>query len=298
MAQRVKGLSLRRKIADVIDLRKIGEGLLRPGPRTEFVTFWHGPLDPITYACLASFPFHGVRLQLYSYDLNLRVPAGVEVVDARRIIRDEGLIERYIVNGSTSFSKFSNLFRYRLLDKTGGCWVDGDVLCMKRPDFSTSEFVFGHQFSNDGPWALNGAVLKLPRKHPMLMELTERATDAVDIDSKWGVIGPLLVTEMAVKHDVFHHARPQHEFYPVRFRNFWHVLLPGYKARLDQATQDSTFLHLWNECYRQCNYDKTIAPPEGSFLHTQFARLGMLDEFRKTYSRTEMRTLLGDLLNQ
>jgi len=288
---------LKSAISAVLDFCKFAGTLQRRRNRNEFVTFWHGPLDPITYTCLASFPHYGASLRLYSYDMNVRVPEGIEVVDARRIVRDESLISRYIVHGNTSFSKFSNYFRYRLLQETGACWVDGDILCLRRPDFTESPFVFGYQLKDAGPWALNGAVLKLPRKHPMLSELTERAADAVDLDSKWGVIGPMLVTEMAAKHDVIHHARPLNEFYPVSFHKFWRVLLPGYTAGLEKTTRDSTFLHLWNELYRQCGYDKNNAPPEGSFLYQQCVRLGTLGEFRNTYERAEMRELLGDFMN-
>jgi hypothetical protein len=281
----------------VFDIRNLA-GILQQRPSsTEFVTFWHGPLDPITFTCLASFPHHGAALTVYTYDTSIRVPEGVKVRDARRIVADESLIERYLVHGSASFSKFSNYFRYRLLQKTGACWVDGDILCLRRPDFTQSPLVFGYQFRNDGPWALNGAVLKLPRNHPMLADLAERAAAAVDIDTRWGVIGPMLVSEMAAKHDVMHHARPHTEFYPVAFRKFFRVLLPGYRQGLDAATRNSTFLHLWNEFYRKCGYDKTIAPPVGSFLHQQFVRLGTLGQFQGTYRREEMLELLGDFIN-
>ena len=262
-----------------------------------FVTFWHGPVDPITYTCLASFPHHGARLTVYSYDARIRVPRGVRVADARRIVPDEGLTSRYIVHGNPSFSKFSNYFRYRLLQETGSCWVDGDVVCLRKPDFSESPFVFGYQLQKKGPWALNGAVLKLPRNHPMLLELAQRAADAIDLDTKWGVIGPMLVSELAVKHDVIDHARPLAEFYPVAFDKFWRVLLPGYLQGIERATSGSTFLHLWNEFYRTCGYDKSMAPPEGSFLHAQCVKLGTLGQFRGIYEKAEMRDVLGAYMN-
>jgi hypothetical protein len=264
---------------------------------SEFATFWHGPLDPITYTCLASFPYHGVGLTLYSYDLNIRVPAGVKVADARRIIPDQRLISRYIVNGITSLSKFSNLFRYTMLRETGGCWVDSDIICLRKPDFAASPIIIGYQFNSQGPWALNSAVLKLPKRHPMLKEMVARVAAAIDIDTKWGVIGPLLVTEMATKHDVMQYARLPSEFYPISFNKFWRVLLPGHKPGVENTTKDSTFLHLWHEFYRRSGYDKSIAPPEGSFLHDQCAKLGTLGEFRGSYERLELRRLLREYID-
>jgi len=82
-----------------------------PGPTPvslEFSTFWHGPVDPIIYTCLASFPFHGRALRLYSYDPDVDVPAGVLVARARQIVADEALTSRFPVDGRASYSKFSN----------------------------------------------------------------------------------------------------------------------------------------------------------------------------------------------
>ena len=40
-------------------------------------TFWHGPLNPFAYGCLASFARMNAPVVVYSYDLSLDVPAGV-----------------------------------------------------------------------------------------------------------------------------------------------------------------------------------------------------------------------------
>ena len=59
----------------------------------EFATFWHGPLKPLAYSCLASFPHVGARLRVYSYD-EIALPSGVEAADARRICPDPSLLSR------------------------------------------------------------------------------------------------------------------------------------------------------------------------------------------------------------
>lgn len=128
----------------------------------EFGTFWEGQLDPLIYSCLASFPHVGAKLRVYSYDSNCELPPGVELVDARTICRDETLVGRYIADGQRSFAKFANLFRYRMIRKTGLCWVDTDILCLRRPDFSSSPMVFGRQLEPSHSWSINNAVLKLP----------------------------------------------------------------------------------------------------------------------------------------
>ena len=270
----------------------------QPKSNADFVTFWHGPLDPITYTCLASFPFQGAKLRLYSYEYGVDAPPDVEVADARTIVRDEGLLTRFIVDGRPSVSKFSNYFRYTLLRKTAACWVDADLVCLRKPDFSNDPVVFGQQQKADGPWALNNAVLKLPKRHPMLKELADRAKAAVDLDTKWGVIGPLLITEMARKHELLDKARPQAEFYPVSFGKFWKALLPGYRDHVAKVTADSTFLHLWHEYYRESGYNKQVAPAAGSFLHEWCEKLGTLDRFRRVYRRAELRNVLAAYIKE
>ena len=85
----------------------------------EFGTFWQGPLDPLTYSCVASFPHFGARLRLYGYDSAVELPTGVEWADARDISPNESLVGRYVADGQRSYAKFSNLFRYRMIRKTG-----------------------------------------------------------------------------------------------------------------------------------------------------------------------------------
>jgi hypothetical protein len=264
---------------------------------SEFTSFWHGPLDPITYTCLASFVFQGAALRLYSYDRNLDVPDGVELADARQIVADERLASRFVVDGRVSFSKFSNYFRYRLLQQADTCWVDADLLCLRKPNFAGDPVVVGYQFKADGPWALNGAVLKLPRTHPILADLCERAALAIDHDTGWGVIGPLLVTEMARKHQIIGQARPLADFYPLQFDKFWKALLPGYYGHMVKVTTTSTFLHLWHEYYTRSGYEKDIAPAEGSFLYEWCERLGTIGRFRRVYRREELRHALGSYVD-
>ena len=268
-----------------------------PAP-VEFSTFWHGPLDPVTYTCLASFPFQRAELRLYTYDAGVEVPAGITIADARQIVADETLTSRFIVDGRTSYSKFSNYFRYSLLRQVDTCWVDADLLCLRKPAFADDPIVIGRQFNADGPWALNGAVLKLPRKHPILAELCERATLALDHDTKWGVIGPLLITDMAKKYRLGDQSRPPTDFYPLQFDRFWKALLPGYHRHMVKITETSVFLHLWHEHYGRSGYDKDIAPVSGSFLHGWCERLGTLDRFKRAYERLELRRVLGDFVDE
>jgi hypothetical protein len=270
--------------------------ILRPRPPSnEFITFWHGPLNPLVYTCLASFARYGVKLRVYSYTRSLAVPPGVILADARDIVRDVSLLDRYIVNGKPSLAKFSNYFRYVAMQRTGACWVDSDIVCLRKPDFARQPIVFGQQTVEDSPWLVNSAVLKLPRRHPMLAELVKRARLDVDLDTKWGVIGPLLVTELVRKYDLLSLVQPRSAFYPLLPKEFWKLLVPEHLTDTKQATSGAIFLHLWYERYNMCGYEKEFAPAKGSFLYGICKRLGTLDKFTRAYERAELRDLLGKI---
>jgi hypothetical protein len=266
--------------------------LTEPGPNPpEFTSFWHGPLDPIAYSCLASFAHVGAGLRLYTYDSNIQAPAGVEIADARGICPDESLLRRYFVSGKPSLATFADMFRYQLIQRTGCCWVDTDILCLKKPDFSDTAIVFGRQPEFRGESVINNAVLKLPSAHPLLQDLIQHAENGIDKDQSWGAIGPFLLTELAVKHGVEEYACDFGEFYPIEPDHFWKPLLPEYCDAVAAATKQATFLHLWGELFNRCAYDKSICPPEGSFLHGFFLRMGTIDRFQRVYGAREIRAL-------
>jgi hypothetical protein len=266
--------------------------------RTIFATLWEGPLDPLIYSCFASFPHHGARLRVYTYDDELDLPPGVERADARRICADRSLSTQYIADGRPSFAMFSDLFRYRLVRETGCCWVDADILCLRRPDFSAEPIVFGRQFEPSHPWSINTAVLKLPAKHPMLRELVATAEAAIGVDHPWATIGPVLLTELASRYQIDGCAHDIGAFYPLPPPHFWKPLMPEQHEHVRTTVAQSTFLHLWHENFRRSAYDKHACPPARSFLHETFAEIGTLPRFRRAYNPNDLRRRLGDWIQE
>jgi hypothetical protein len=264
------------------------------GRPPEFATFWHGPLNAMTYSCLASFADVGAGLRVYSYDDKIEVPGGIELADARRICPDESLLKRYISEGKPSLAKFADMFRYTLIRETGCCWMDADVICLGTPDFSDDPIVFGRQSNPYGETLINNAVLKLPSDHPTLIELVRQADDAVDVDQPWGAIGPFLLTTLAIRDGIEPCARDFHQFYPIEPDDFWTLLLPASRAKAAAATKQATLLHLWGEMFGRSGYDMSACPPVGSFLYDLFLRIGTLDRFERVYEARELDALLAE----
>jgi len=246
----------------------------------EFGSFWHGSLNPFAYACLSSFPQAGVGLRVYSYDPQLDLPPGVRLADARTICPDESLIRRFIANGKPSLATFADMFRYRMMRQTGCCWIDTDMLCLTRPAFENDGYVFCRQADAVGTSLVNNAVLRLPPTSPALAELIAAAEAAIDVDLRWGAIGPFLLTPVLAEHNLTRHALDSHVCYPIEPEQFWKLFLPSYREWVENAVCGASFVHLWSEAIAWTGYDFWICPPLGSYLRQAFERLGALDRFR------------------
>jgi hypothetical protein len=254
----------------------------------QFASFWHGVLNPFAYACLASFPDAGASLRVFSYDPQLELPPGVGLADARAICPDETLTHRFIANSKPSIATFADMFRYRMIQETGFCWVDTDLLCLSRPSFKIDGFVFCRQADAVGTSLVNNAVLRLPRSHPALAELVATAEAATDLDQKWGAIGPFLLTPVLAKHGLDSHALDSRICYPIEPEQFWKLFLPGYRDWVIDAVRGASFAHLWSEAIVWSGYDFWTCPPAGSYLHEAFGRVGALGRFRRVATEDEV----------
>jgi hypothetical protein len=259
----------------------------------EFGSFWLGPLNPFVYSCLASFPQAGASLRVFSYDPSLDLPAGVRLADARTICPDESLTRRFIANGKPSIATFADMFRYRMMRETGCCWVDTDMICLSKPAFENDGFVFCRQADAVGTSLVNNAVLRLPPTHPALAELEATAEAAIDVDQKWGAIGPFLLTPVLAKYNLTQHALDSRVCYPIEPEQFWKLFLPRYREWVANAARGATFVHLWSEAIAWSRYDFWACPPLGSYLHEAFGRVGSLDRFRRVATEDEVLRLMA-----
>jgi hypothetical protein len=259
----------------------------------EFGSFWHGKLNPFVYACLASFPQAELSLRVFSYDRHIELPPGVHRADARTICPDESLTHRFIANGKPSLATFADMFRYRMMQHTGCCWVDTDVLCLRKPEFGNDGFVFCHQADAVGTSLVNNAVLRLPPTHPALAELEATAEAAIDVNQRWGAIGPFLLTPILAKYNLTERALDSHVCYPIEPEQFWKLFLPDYREWAEKTAEGASFVHLWSEAIVWSGYDFWACPPPGSYLHEAFERVGALDRFRRVATEEEVRRLMA-----
>jgi len=91
--------------------------------------FWHGPFSPYEALCLSSFVAAGIAVELFSEAPVPDLPEGVRRRPARDILDRDIALYRHEFDGPSP-SLHSNHFRYALLEKTGGWWIDTDVMLM------------------------------------------------------------------------------------------------------------------------------------------------------------------------
>ena len=82
--------------------------------------------------------------------------------------------------------------------------------------------------------------LRLPPSHPALAELVATAEAAIDVDQRWGAIGPFLLTPVLARHGLDRHALDSHVCYPIEPEQFWKLFLPGYRDWVADAARGAT----------------------------------------------------------
>lgn len=240
-----------------------------------------GNLSKLEQISLASFVYHGHTVNLYTYDKVGNIPIGINVIDGNTII-DKSEIYTY-PNGS--YSAFSNLFRWEILNQKGGCWIDADLICLKPFDFN-SEYIYGWQDSR----TINGAVVGLPAGDRMAHDLAFLCRNPNTLlpydtardkrrkvwrryikgnrrnDIKWGEGGGVQGFSNYAKHNGYEsHAQPFLSFYALQ-PGCWKALIDGSISIEHPMFTDSYAVHLWNERFRAAGYSKDGPFPENSFM--------------------------------
>jgi hypothetical protein len=232
-----------------------------------FQSFWAGEtLSPYEMLCLRSFIDHGHRFELYTFEPDLRVPAGVELRDASEIIGREQFFVYEDGPGKGSPAAFANLFRYKLLAEKGGWWVDTDVLCLSGDIPQFTEF-----FAAEDDTLINVAILRFPPGHPLMVRCLEQAR-RMGRTVRWGDTGPYLLTRLVHELGYHDHTLPPEIGYPLHHSHAVDILRPSRCAGLVERTKHAPFVHLYNASLLLRGVQKDKAPPAGSLLQRWIAQ--------------------------
>ena len=162
---------------------------------------WIGkPLTNLEHLCLKSFVDNGHTVHLYTYSEVENVPDQVTIKDGNEIL-DKSEIYTY-KNGSVS--AFSNLFRFTVLYKKGGYWIDTDLLCVKPIDYK-EDFVFSSEPDHNYNTYIDAGLIKLPKGSKEALEgvniQKQRKKDILSGKVTWGS-GPKTVQHIVKKFNL------------------------------------------------------------------------------------------------
>lgn len=226
-----------------------------------------GPLGHLEQLALSSFRDHNFAVNLYTYDASIEAPEGVVIQNGEDILPAEMVFENASRPGT--FSAFSNIFRYRLLQLRQTTWIDTDVVALGG-DLPSSDYLFAWESKKH----INGAVLSAPPNSPFLKRLLEQSLSVEPSSVQWGQLGPRLITSTVQELGLAGEATNRKTIYPLSFRQIWEIFDPRRTRLVRAATGASPTLHLWNEVMRNQPI-KHQGPPPGSFLAELMDRHGV-----------------------
>ncbi len=146
--------------------------------RRPVASLWIGErLHYVNQLCLKSHLVMGHPVTLYCTDRVTNVPKGVEVRPAAEIME----IDRDIV-AETSASFISNVFRYKMIARTGAIWIDCDAYCHRPFPEDQAHVYAGHGMRG----ALNCGVVGLPRAGRLIEALLDYYDNLPDYPAWWG----------------------------------------------------------------------------------------------------------------
>jgi hypothetical protein len=197
------------------------------------------------------------------------VPDGVLRRDANEIWPTDRVMQYQTGFGTGSPSLHANLFRYAMLHRLGGWWIDMDVVLL-RSELSQQPIYF----ARDSAKYVVPGTLKFPSKHNLLAECLDECVK-VGETATWGQTGPRLFDSMVKKYGLEPLAQTYETTYPIHWCEIAILFDPVRAEEAGARCAHANFLHLYNEIWRQSEIPLDLRPPEGSFLDMLVTRHGI-----------------------
>ena len=230
-------------------------------------SFWHGDfISPYQLLCLKSFADRGHDVEVFSYDAKLAAPSWLKIRDATEILPRELVL--YPLPQPGQFAVHADLFRYALLEKLGGWWLDSGLMLLK-PDLPDGEVYFAEP---DVFGLIPTAILKFPPRHPVIQEARKEAEALGGAYDTWARAGSQLLTPLLTRHDPQRRLSGRESLGPITWFDVPDLFDPLKTAELSENCADSRFLHFHNEVWRRAGVPLWLGPPKGAYLDSLFAR--------------------------
>jgi hypothetical protein len=255
-------------------------------------SLWVGDrLSVMELLCIASHLAQGHEFNLWTYEEIENVPVGVRLRDGNEILPNSEIFAYYKGKGKGSFSAFSNIFRYKLLQDLGGWWIDMDLVALDRFDFQATS-VFALERTRCGHTQIATCAIRLSPNSEIAKSCF---LESMEYDRRtlcWGQIGPKLFSRVVMsRHDSIQFFQHPDVFCPVD----WFVAQQDPPMHHAVELSGSKAIHLWNEVWRRCKLDKSAAFPRHT-LYELLKQRFLTEEFDEAVSRASAASRQGNRL--
>jgi hypothetical protein len=244
---------------------------------TQFQThmFWaYGNFSNLEKISAKSFLKNGFQLNIWTYGDISNAPSGATIKNAREILPEALFFQ--IPNGSCA--PFSDFFRYAVLNKVGGLWVDTDVIALKPLELMAEPFLVTERGKVGSVKKLLKEILRrrvaLRVNNNVIFNPVPSPGNIIDLaylyserfpkeKVQWGELGPALLDAIEKIYSNHGFSIKAPEF--ANSIDFWMcptaLLEPGVKLHPDAA-----FLHLYNQTWNDAKIDKNAPFPKRSLM--------------------------------
>ena len=233
-----------------------------------FFGFWHGePLSLIHWMCLETFLSQGHNYTLYSYR-KLEVPKGIELRDAADVIDNSDLFFFSDTHSGKDYvAPFADLFRYKLLRDSGGCWCDLDTICLDS-NFQLADTVYSREQPETHPNLIGVGILALQARSELACALYEKSLDKITRGlTSYTSLGPDLFSRLIKEKNLPQDANASSShLYPIKWIEAFKLWLPEFTELVRKRTRASPFISLYQSSYSHVSVPISTVPPDGSYL--------------------------------
>lgn len=235
-------------------------------------SLWVGDALPAAQiACIRSFLRVGHPFELFVYNHVQGVPEGVTLRDADEIMPRHRVFTYGPASGGAAggLGGFSNLFRYAMLLRLGGCWVDTDNFCLA--PFPHDRVLISSERRKDGTTMPNCGVICCPPGHEFARFCLDRCENTDVNTLQFGMTGPALVAEAVEMLGLSECVTAPDVFCPIDWFHYKELTrVPQTEGQAVQAApvlpSVSVGVHLWAEMWRRDGIHTPWPGPAGSLL--------------------------------
>lgn len=238
-------------------------------------SLWIGPeLSTLEYMSIKSFLNYGYEYHLYTYKPVKYVPNGTIIKDANEILPESEIF--YYKNGSPA--AFSNVFRFTMLYKKGGMWVDTDLICTKYFDFDLPQYRYLFTTEPNKKYNENklcAGIIVLPKGDPIALDAmnicAERKNRILSGEIVWG-LGPATIKDIIAKYNLQKYVKPWYFIMSCSCHHAETIIDLNYRPKIEppistnprpihfqniaDIPDSNHFVHLWNEMFSRRKIDK------------------------------------------